>query len=60
MACLKEQVYHCVVMFYNQAKVIIEIQHSSNFILFFDETHFLDKCLKLIEVQKLIYNHSLP
>ena len=47
-------------MIYNHAKVIIEIQHSGNFILFFNETHFLDKCLKLIEVrQKLIYNHGL-
>ena len=27
MQCLKELVYHCVVMFYNHAKVIIEIQH---------------------------------
>ena len=54
MPCLKEQVYHCVGMFYNHAKVIIEIQHNGNFILFFDETHFLDNCLKLIEVQKLI------
>ena len=60
MQRLKEQVYHCVVMFYNHAKVIIEIQHSGNFIFFFfDETHFLDNCLKLIEVQKLIYNHGL-
>ena len=59
MPCLKEQVYHCVGMFYNHAKVIIEIQHSGNFILFLDETHFLDNCLKLIEVQKLIYNHGL-
>ena len=41
-------------MFYNHAKVIKEIQHSGNFILFFDEKHFLDNCLKLIEVQKLI------
>ena len=46
-------------MFYNHAKVIIEIQHSGNFILSFDETHFLDSGLKLIEVQKLVYNHGL-
>ena len=59
MLCLKEQVYHCVVMFYNHAKVIKEIQASGNFILFFDETHFLDNCLKLIEVHKLIYSHGL-
>ena len=59
MPCLLEQVYHCVVMFYNHARVIIEIQHSGKFILSFDETHFLDNCLKLIEVQKLIYNHGL-
>ena len=46
-------------MFYNHVKVIIEIQHSGNFILSFDETHFLDNGLKLIEVQKLVYNHGL-
>ena len=33
--------------------------YSVNFILSFDETHFLDNCLKLIEVQKLVYNHGL-
>ena len=59
MPCLKEQVYLCVVMFYNHARVIIEIQHSGKFILSFDDTLFLDNCLKLIEVQKLIYNHGL-
>ena len=46
-------------MFYNHAKVNIEIQHSGNFILFFDETHFQDSCLKVIEDQKLIFNHGL-
>ena len=46
-------------MFYNHAKVIKEIQASGSFILFFDETHFLDNCLKLIEVHKLIYSDDL-
>ena len=57
MQCLKELVYHCVVMFYNHAKVIIEIQHivvTSSWM-----KHFLDNCLKLIAVQKLVYNHGL-
>ena len=48
--------YNCVAVFNNHAEIMIEIQHCGSFILFFDETHFLNYCPKLIEVQKV---HSL-
>ena len=48
--------YNCVAVFNNHAEIMIEIQHCDSFILFFDETHFLNYCPKLIEVQKV---HSL-
>ena len=42
--------YNGVAMSDNHAEVMIEIQHSASFILFFNETHFLHNRLKLFEV----------
>ena len=42
--------YNCVAMFDNHAEVMIEIQHSSNLILVFNEAKFLDNGLKLFHV----------
>ena len=42
--------YNCVAMFDNHAEVMIEIQHSGNFIRVFNEAMFLDNGLKLFHV----------
>ena len=42
--------YNCVAVFDNHAEVMIEIQHSGNLILVFNEAMFLDNGLKLFHV----------
>ena len=42
--------YNCVAMFDNHAEVMIEIQHSGNLILVFNEAMFLDNGLELFHV----------
>ena len=42
--------YNCVAVFDNHAEVMIEIQHSGNLILVFNEAMFLDIGLKLFHV----------
>ena len=42
--------YNCVAMFDNHAEIMIEIQHSGNLILVFNEAMFLDNGLKLFHV----------
>ena len=42
--------YYCGAMFDNHAEIMIEIQHSGNLILVFNEAMFLDNILKLFHV----------
>ena len=42
--------YYCVAMFDNHAEIMIEIQHSGNLVLVFNEAMFLDKSLKFFHV----------
>ena len=42
--------YYCVAMFDNHAEIMIEIQHSGNLILVFNEAMFLDNGLELFHV----------
>ena len=42
--------YNCVAVFDNHAEVMIEIQHSGNLILVFNEAMFLDNSLKFFHV----------
>ena len=42
--------YNCVAVFDNHAEVMIEIQHSGNLLLVFNEAIFLDNGLKLFHV----------
>ena len=42
--------YNCVAVFDNHAEVMIEIQHSGNLILVFNEAIFLDNGLKFFHV----------
>ena len=42
--------YNCVAVFDNHAEVMIEIQHSGNLLLVFNEVKFLDNHLKLFHV----------
>ena len=42
--------YNCVAVSDNRTKVMIEIQHSGNVILVFDEAKLVDITLKLFEV----------
>ena len=48
-------------MLYNDAEVVIKIQHSGNFIFIVNKTHFLDDSLKLLEAQviHLLGNQSM-
>ena len=42
--------YNCVAVFDNHAEVMIEIQHSGNLVLVFNEAMFLNNRLKLFHI----------
>ena len=48
-------------MLYNDAEVVIKVQHSGNFIFIVNKAHFLDDSLKLLQAQviHLLSNQSL-